>query len=138
MTPDSSIFLSPPDIYVRSSRQNVHSSCGVSRETTWSSRRDNRPSRCSHTTKSRALGLAPVMVLFKSHAIPAVWLVDDRFPEGIVSDAARLRTAIALRYLVAFDSSTIVDVTKPPIERAFEAADRLLTKDADFEHALDV
>lgn len=84
------------------------------------------------------MGLAPLIFLFKGHAVPAVWLLDDRFPEGVVHDAARLRTAISLGYLVAFDATVLVDASKPSLPRARQAAEACLANDAELECAVDV
>jgi hypothetical protein len=84
------------------------------------------------------MDLAPLIVLFKGHAVPAVWLLDDRFPEGVVHDAARLRTAISLGYLIAFDATVMVDAGKPTLAQSRQAAEVLLADDAQLECAVDV
>lgn len=84
------------------------------------------------------MDLAPLLVLFKGHAVPAVWLIDDRFPEGVVNDAARLRTSIELGYVLVFDATVLVDDEKPPLEAARALAERRLKDDRAFECAVDV
>lgn len=84
------------------------------------------------------MGLAPLIVLFKGHAVPAVWLLDDRFPEGVLHDAARLRNAIDLGYLIAFDATVLVDAEKPSLAHARKAAEDRLADDAQLECAIDV
>ena len=74
----------------------------------------------------------------EGHAFPAVWLIDERFPEGIVEDAARLRNLIALGQLLPFDVSTAVSAGHPPLDRAVAVARQHLEDDARFRAALDV
>ncbi len=84
------------------------------------------------------MGLAPLAVLVTGHAFPAVWLVDDRFPEGVVHDAARLRTLVKLEQLLVFDSSTLVHSDRPPLAAAVATATAQLAVDAEFVCAVDV
>ncbi len=84
------------------------------------------------------MGLAPLVVVVKGHAFPAVWLVDDRFPEGVVHDAARLRTLGKLGQVLVFDSSTVVHGSRPPLAAAVAAADAYVADDANFVCAVDV
>ncbi|ATB34938.1 DNA helicase related protein [Cystobacter fuscus] len=85
-----------------------------------------------------AMGLHPLLVLIEGHAFPAVWLIDERFPEGLVEDAARLRNLIALGHLLPFDSSTAVDAGRPMLDQAITVAREHLQDDARFTAALDV
>lgn len=84
------------------------------------------------------MGLAPLVVIVSGHAFPAVWLVDERFPEGVVHDAARLRTLVKLDQLLVFDSSTLVHSARPPLSAAVATATARLDVDADFLCAVDV
>jgi very-short-patch-repair endonuclease len=84
------------------------------------------------------MGLHPLMVAVKGHAFPGVWLVDDRFPECVVYDAARLRTAVALDQLVFFDSSATIADPAVPFGQAQAVAHRALSDDENFRWALDV
>lgn len=84
------------------------------------------------------MGLNPLLVVVAGHAFPAVWLVDERFPECTVYDAARLRTLMALGDLMAFDSSTTLEVGRPALADAVAAAGRALQDDAAFLCAVDV
>lgn len=84
------------------------------------------------------MGLAPLLVLVRGHAFPAVWLVDDRFPEGVVNDAARLRTLSKLGQILPFDSSTCVHASRPELGVAVAIASKRLEDDAAFECAVDV
>ncbi|RKH99628.1 DUF3320 domain-containing protein [Corallococcus sp. AB038B] len=85
-----------------------------------------------------AMGLHPLLLLVQGHAFPAVWLIDERFPEGLVEDAARLRNLVALGHLLPFDSSTAVGAGRPPFERAVSEGLKHLSEDSRFVAALDV
>lgn len=84
------------------------------------------------------MGLHALTILIQGHAFPAVWLVDERFPEGVIEDAARLRNAIALGQLVAFDASTAIASSSPSLAQAIAAANDFLDDDARFHYALDI
>ncbi len=84
------------------------------------------------------MGLRPLVVLVTGHALPAVWLTEDRFPEGTVEDASRLRNQIALRQILPFNSSTNVTMPHVPLERAVEVAQSYLADDEAFQCALDI
>lgn len=84
------------------------------------------------------MGLAPLLVVVKGHAFPAVWLVDERFPEGVVYDAARLRTLGKLGQILPFDSSTCVHAERPSLDTAVGVAARHLADDDEFVCAIDV
>jgi hypothetical protein len=83
-------------------------------------------------------GLAPLLVVFDGHALPGVWLTDERFPEGVVTDAARLRNLVALGDVLLFDSSTTVAAARPAFAEAERVAAALLSDDAAFGCAIDV
>jgi very-short-patch-repair endonuclease/preprotein translocase subunit Sec61beta len=84
------------------------------------------------------MGLHPLLAIVRGHAFPGVWLIDDRFPEGVVNDAARLRTCAALGQLLFFDSSTLVHTPPPPFSLAKAVATDALADDAAFGFAVDV
>ncbi len=84
------------------------------------------------------MGLAPLIILVKGHAFPAVWLVDDRFPEGLIEDDARLRNQIALGQLLAFESTAAVASKSLPFEAAIEEGKRHLAQDETFVLGVDV
>jgi very-short-patch-repair endonuclease len=84
------------------------------------------------------MGLAPLLVLTRGHAFPGVWLTDDRFPEGEVADAARLRTLRALGDVAVFDSSTAIAAGRPGFDVAAQVAAAALDVDAEFVGAIDV
>lgn len=83
-------------------------------------------------------GLHPLVIVLQGHAILALWLQDERFPEGVVEDAARLRTAIALGQIVAFDPTLAVQHSPVSFQQAVGTARSLLEDDDRFLHALDV
>ena len=84
------------------------------------------------------MGLAPLLVLLEGHAFAGLWLCDERFPEGVVFDAARLRTCLALGQLAFVDSSTTVLARRPPFDEATTSAEVELADDERFACALDV
>ncbi len=84
------------------------------------------------------MGLHPLLVVVRGHAFPGVWLVDERFPEGVVGDAARLRTRAALGELLFFDSTTIVHTPAPPFSVARRVGAEALERDDAFVFAIDV
>ncbi|MDP2310998.1 MAG: DUF4011 domain-containing protein, partial [Pseudomonadota bacterium] len=84
------------------------------------------------------MGLAPLLVIVRGHAFPGVWLVDERFPEGVVYDAARLRTNVAIGELCVFDSSTAVHGSRPTFADAVAAAGAFLLDDPHYVCAVDV
>ncbi len=84
------------------------------------------------------MGLHPLTILVEGHAFPALWLLEERFPEGIIEDAARLRNAIALGHLVAFDSSTVLAASSPSLGQAVAVANASLDDDSRFHYALDI
>ena len=75
------------------------------------------------------MGLGPLLVVVQGHALPGVWLVDERFPEGVVADAARLRTLVQLGELLVFDSSTAVHGDRPPFATALRVGDAHIADD---------
>ncbi|MBZ4423140.1 DUF3320 domain-containing protein [Myxococcus sp. RHSTA-1-4] len=85
-----------------------------------------------------AMGLHPLLVLVEGHALPAVWLIDERFPEAIVEDAARLRNLIDLGHILAFDATTAVNASRPSFDQAVAVSREHLADDIRFVAALDV
>lgn len=84
------------------------------------------------------MGLHPLLILTETHAFPGVWLVDERFQEGEVYDAARLRTLLALGQILVWDSSLMVERPAPPFSQAEAAGKTHLEDDDAFRLALDV
>ena len=84
------------------------------------------------------MNLHPFLVIVQGHAFPGVWLIDERFPEGVVEDSARLRTAVALDQACFFDSSAAVQVPAVAFDDARAIAQGHLEGEASFVWALDV
>lgn len=82
------------------------------------------------------MGLAPLLVVVEGHAFLAVWLVDDRFPEGLVEDAARLRTQLDLGQMLAFESTLVT--SGGSFDHAVAQGRRGLLDDERYLFALDV
>lgn len=82
------------------------------------------------------MGLAPLLVVVQGHAFPALWLVDERFPEGLVEDAARMRTQLALGQVLAFESTLVT--SGGAFDAAVLAGERHLQDDERYHFSLDV
>ncbi|MBU8900307.1 DUF3320 domain-containing protein [Corallococcus sp. M34] len=85
-----------------------------------------------------AMGLHPVVLLVHGHALLATWLIDERFPEGWVEDAARLRNLVSLGALIPFDATAALVAGHPTFEQAMLMGREYLADDANFRAALDV
>lgn len=85
-------------------------------------------------------GLRPLLILMRGHALVAVWLVEEQFPEGIVEDSARLRTLMDLGQIVALETTFALaeSQTTDAFERALATARERLTHESQFAAALDV
>ncbi|MEQ1503145.1 MAG: DUF4011 domain-containing protein, partial [Myxococcota bacterium] len=81
------------------------------------------------------MGIPPLVVSSAGRLLPGAWLGDERFPEGVVLDAVRLRAAAASDQLVVLDPELgLADPTVPAAVRAGpEALD-----DAAFRFAIDI
>jgi very-short-patch-repair endonuclease len=84
------------------------------------------------------MGLSPLLVVQQRHAFPGVWLVEDRFHEGVVYDVSRLRNASSLGHVLFLDSSTCVQTPQVSFDAAVEVARRALDDDREFLCAVDV
>lgn len=82
--------------------------------------------------------LAPILVLIEGHAFVGVWLIDERFPECIVGDAARLRTSVTLGHLAFFEATSIIADPPGSFEASQATAERHLADDDAFQFAIDV
>ncbi|MBI5532343.1 MAG: DUF4011 domain-containing protein [Deltaproteobacteria bacterium] len=87
---------------------------------------------------AESLGLLPLVVLLDGHALAGGWLVDDRFPEGVVEDAARLRNLVALGNLILIDPSAATSSSPGSLSEAMKSASARMAVDASFLCALDV
>jgi hypothetical protein len=84
------------------------------------------------------MGLAPILVLLRGHAIVAVWLGDERFAAGVVEDAARLRTQVQLANVVPIEITACTSSIPVPFETAVAQGLEKLRDDEAFECAIDV
>jgi hypothetical protein len=84
------------------------------------------------------LRLAPLLIIVRGHIFLGVWLTDDRFPEGVVGDAARLRSLLGLDELLVFDVTALTAAGTPGVEVAIEAARAQLSDDERFICAIDL
>ena len=85
-------------------------------------------------------GLHALIVLLRGHALLAVWLVEDQFPEGIVEDSARLRTQMDLGQILVLDTTIGLSGGQIPnaFERSIAVGREALVDDSRFVAALDV
>jgi hypothetical protein len=84
------------------------------------------------------MGLAPILVLLRGHAIVAAWLGDERFAAGVVEDAARLRTQVQLANVVPIEITACTSSIAVPFETAVAQGLEKLRDDEAFECAVDV
>lgn len=84
------------------------------------------------------MGLAPLLFLVKGHAFAGVWLRDERFPEGIVEDAARVRTLIQLGQILPVETIAVTSADHPAFDVTVGLGLERLLDDASFRCALDV
>lgn len=84
------------------------------------------------------MGLAPLLFLVKGHAFAGVWLRDERFPEGVVEDAARARTLIQLGQILPVEATAVASTERPPFDIAVQLGLERLLDDASFRCALDI
>lgn len=83
-------------------------------------------------------GLNPLIVMVKGHALVAVWLGDEWFPEPAVAEPLRLRKRVQLGEVLALETTLLTQSPAAPLEQAErEAARRLEDVDA-FHYAVDV
>lgn len=84
------------------------------------------------------MNLNPLIALIEGHAFVGVWLVPDRFPEGYVTDAARIRNQMALDQILVFEATAPIQTEPAPFEKALELGRHHMFDDAGFEMVLDV
>jgi hypothetical protein len=85
-----------------------------------------------------AMGLRPLLVLERGHAFAGVWLKEERFPEGLVEDTARLRTLRELGQIELFDPTVALVNPDRPLELAAGTAWNRIAEEENFVAALDV
>lgn len=84
------------------------------------------------------MDLRPLVIFIEGHAFPGVWLTEDRFPEGEVQDAARIRTQIALGNILVWDSSATMAQPPASFGQVQSLGEKHLVGDDTFQFALDV
>ncbi|MFA5976600.1 MAG: DUF3320 domain-containing protein [Elusimicrobiota bacterium] len=82
-------------------------------------------------------GLNALIVLTQGHAFVGVWLQPQEFSQLITEDASALRKRIALKELVAFETTLATQAPAPGFSLAVEHAQRQVNDD-DFIMALDL
>lgn len=84
------------------------------------------------------MNLYPLVALVKGHAFVGVWLVPDRFPEGYVTDPARIRNQMALDQVLMFEATAPIQAEPQAFEKAIEQARLSMHDDERFEMVLDI
>ncbi len=82
-------------------------------------------------------GLNPLLIIVPGHAFVAVWLDQREFPQVLTQDVTALRKRIALRELVAFETTLAAQTPPSAFSVAVKAANQHLETDA-FHFALDI
>lgn len=91
-----------------------------------------------HAACLEQMGLHPLLILVQGHAFPGVWLTEDRFPEGIVEDAARIRNQVQLGNILLYDATVGLRPEHPSLDVAITQAEHIVRNDQTFHRALDV
>jgi len=84
------------------------------------------------------IGLNTLVVLLRGHAMLGVWLRDDRFPETVIDDRARLLKRVQLGEVMLIETTALVAGSNAGFEAVRELAVRKLEKPTDFVCAVDV
>ena len=87
-----------------------------------------------------AIGLRPVIVLTRDHAIAGFWLTRHDFGSSVADDAPGLRTRLALHDLLLFETTLICGRGRSGFKRACEEGEAHVVSDKDgaFEAVIDV
>ena len=87
-----------------------------------------------------AIGLRPVIVLIRDHAIAGFWLTRHDFGSSVADDAPGLRTRLALHDLLLFETTLICGRGRSGFKRACEEGEAHVVSDKDgaFEAVIDV
>jgi very-short-patch-repair endonuclease len=85
-------------------------------------------------------GLNPIIALTTGHALCGVWLQPQQLPALTADDCADLRKYIALKELVLFETTLVVNEPPIPFSKAVAEADRRISEEheREFAYALDV
>ncbi len=84
------------------------------------------------------IGLNPVLVTVKGHALPGAWLVDDWLPVASTDDPVAVRKLVAAGELLLFDASAATLRPPVPLAGAERSASACLADAAAFEQLVDV
>jgi hypothetical protein len=84
------------------------------------------------------IGLNPLIILQKTHAFLACWLVEDRFDIAVEEDVQTLQKMAKAQQILFFDSSAVT--VRPPqkLSRAIEQGEALLEDSPAFLLSLDI
>ncbi|MBF0544737.1 MAG: DUF3320 domain-containing protein [Candidatus Riflebacteria bacterium] len=72
------------------------------------------------------MGLNPLILLFRNHASPAVWTVNDHLPVTVTDEIETIKKLIEAGEIISFDSSTSVTDPLPSFEEAQNAVKKLI------------
>ena len=84
------------------------------------------------------MGISPLVVVIEGHAFVGAWLTDERFPEGLLEDASRLKTVRDLNDVVFLESTAVTAQPAIAFTAAVDAARDHLLDSKKFRFALDV
>ena len=84
------------------------------------------------------MGLNPMVLLFKDHAQPAVWLNPDRHIEAVCNDAIDIRKAVDLQDLVSFEATLALHGNQADFNEATNHARNKLDDPSEFICAINV
>ena len=86
------------------------------------------------------LGLNPVVVFTRGHALAGVWLKPEEFSTAVVDDVTALRKRLRLRELVLFETTLATQRPAVLFSRAIERGEEQIAegKDDTFELAVDI
>ncbi len=83
------------------------------------------------------VGLHPLILVLKGHALPAVWLQEHELAEGATDDGVRLRKHADLEMLLVFDSSAVASRPLVPFSQAVRRG-RAYLDEPEFRYAVDI
>ena len=85
-------------------------------------------------------GLNPVIAFTQGHALCGVWLQPQQLPALTTDDCSDLRKHIALKELILFETTLVVNEPPLPFSKAVAEADRRISEENEqaFVYALDV
>jgi very-short-patch-repair endonuclease len=84
------------------------------------------------------IGLNTLVVLLRGHAMLGVWLRDDRFPQTVIDDRARLLKRVQLGEVMLIETTALVAGANVSFDAVRDLALKKLEKPTDFVCAVDV